>query len=104
LEAALREAWRCLRHGGRIVAMGPNIKYLPGTYRDFWDHYLPLTETSMAEGLQTVGFKVDQVIPRFLPYTMSHGPRYLLFLFRVYLRCPFLWPFFGRQFLVVANK
>jgi SAM-dependent methyltransferase len=104
LEATLREAWRCLRPGGQIVALGPNIKYLPGTYWDFWDHALPLTELSVAEGLQLAGFTVEQTIPRFLPFTMSNRRRYPLFFLRAYLRLPFIWPVFGQQFLVIAKK
>jgi SAM-dependent methyltransferase len=104
LAATLQEARRCLRPGGRLVALGPNIKYLPGAYWDFWDHYLPLTEASLSEGLETAGFHLEKVVARFLPYTMSKGVRYPLIFLRLYLRLPFAWPFFGRQFLVVAKK
>lgn len=47
LRSTLAEAFRCLKPGGRIVCMGPNIKHVPGAYWDFWDHYLPLTELAM---------------------------------------------------------
>jgi SAM-dependent methyltransferase len=104
LKETLKEAWRCLRPGGRVVALGPNIKYLPGAYWDFWDHFLPLTELSMAEGFQMAGFTIERNVARFLPYTMSGGQRYPLFLLRAYLRLPFIWPIFGQQFLVVAKK
>jgi SAM-dependent methyltransferase len=104
LNSTLQEARRCLNPGGRFVALGPNIKYLPGAYWDFWDHYLPLTETSLAEGLQTVGFKVDRIIAKFLPYTMSAGPQYPMLFLRLYLRLPLIWRLFGRQFLVIATK
>ena len=100
----LQEAYRCLKPGGRLVALGPNIKYLPGEYWDFWDHYVPLTEASLGAVLRTTGFELERVVPRFLPYTMSDGRRYPLFLLRLYLRLPFAWRFFGRQFLVVATK
>ena len=86
------------------MALGPNIRYLPGAYWDFWDHYLPLTEASLSEGLETAGFQLEKVVARFLPYTMSKGVRYPLIFLRLYLRLPFAWPFFGRQFLVVAKK
>jgi hypothetical protein len=46
--------------------MGSNIKYLPEMYWDFWDHYLPLTERSLQEVLELVGFKVERCIPKFL--------------------------------------
>jgi hypothetical protein len=29
---------------GRIIALGPNIHYLPGEYWDSYEHYLGLTE------------------------------------------------------------
>jgi SAM-dependent methyltransferase len=104
LLATLIEAHRCIRPGGRLIALGPNIKYVGGAYWDFWDHHLPLTEASLVEALQTAGFKLERVVPRFLPYSMSEGPRYPLFFLRLYLRLPFAWRFFGRQFLIVAYK
>ena len=104
LERTLIEAHRCLKRGGRLIALGPNIKYLPGEYWDFFDHYLPLTELSLAEVLEKCGFQVEARIGRFLPYTMSHGPKYPIWCLRAYLAFPLMWRFFGRQFLVVARK
>jgi SAM-dependent methyltransferase len=104
LSATLLEAWRCLRPGGRLVALGPNIKYLCGAYWDFWDHLLPLTDASLAEGLRLAGFSVEKAVSRFLPYTMARGRRYPLIFLRAYLRLPWVWPLFGRQFLVVGRK
>ena len=31
-QATLAEAFRCLKPNGRLVALGPNIKYLAGDY------------------------------------------------------------------------
>jgi SAM-dependent methyltransferase len=104
LGRTLDQAARCLKPGGRIIALGPNIKYLPGAYWDFWDHYLPLTELSLREALENRGFKLERCVARFLPYTMAGGPAYPLALVRLYLRLPWLWPLRGRQFLVVATK
>ena len=104
LASTLREAWRCLRPGGRLVCLGPNIKYLPGGYWDFWDHYLPLTELSLSEGLELTGFRVERCVARFLPYTMVGGIRWPTWVISSYLRLRFLWPLRGRQFLVVAVK
>ncbi len=104
LQRTLGEAWRCLKPHGRIICLGPNIKYLPGQYWDFWDHDLPLTELSLQEGLSLAGFVVERTIPRFLPYSMSQGFTPPLALLRLYLRLPFLWPLAGKQFLVIAQK
>jgi SAM-dependent methyltransferase len=54
------QAHRALRQGGRLIAMGPNIKLIPGSYWDFWDHYLPLTEASLGEALENRGFQIER--------------------------------------------
>lgn len=104
LEATLLEAHRTLKPNGYFIAMGPNIRYLPGAYWDFFDHYLPLTELSLGEILEKCGFQLEVRQARFLPYTMSRGTQYPAWMLRVYLYCPFLWRFAGSQFLVVARK
>ena len=104
LRNTLQEAHRCLKPGGRLIAMGPNIKYVPGSYWDFWDHFLCLTEMSLGEGLENNGYQVVESIPRFLPYSMVNAPRYPVALLRAYLALPVLWPLFGKQFLVVAER
>lgn len=104
LGRALDEVHRCLRKGGRLIAMGPNIKYLPGEYWDFWDHYVALTEASLKEALVTRQFEVDMCLPKFLPYTMASGPRYPLAFLRAYLKLPLAWKVFGKQFLVIARR
>lgn len=104
LIATLRQAYRCLRPGGRVVAMGPNIKYLPGIYWDFFDHHIPLTESSLSEAFHLAAYEIEKIIERFLPYTIVNAPEYPLFFVRLYLRCPWLWRFFGRQFVVIARK
>jgi SAM-dependent methyltransferase len=104
LGRTLDEIHRCLKPGGRLIALGPNIKYLPGAYWDFWDHYIPLTETSLQEALENRAFRIEKCVARFLPYTMASGPRYPLFFLRLYLALSSFWRFFGKQFLVIATK
>ena len=104
IERTLAEAWRCLKPGGRLICLGPNIKHVPGEYWDFWDHQIPLTEASLAEVMMLRGFHIEQRIERFLPYSMSTGRTPPLAFVRWYLRLPFAWRFFGKQFLVVGRK
>lgn len=104
LRETLRQAHRSLKPGGQLIALGPNIKYLPGQYWDFFDHHTILTEASLAEVLETEGFVLELVVPRFLPYTLVNAPEYPLALLRVYLALPWLWWVKGRQFLVRARK
>jgi SAM-dependent methyltransferase len=104
IEATVAQARRCLRPGGKIIFMGPDIRFVGGAYWDFWDHHIPITEKSLRELLELNGFEVTRSIPRFLPYTMSDGRQPPLFLVRLYLMLPFLWPFLGKQFLVMASS
>jgi SAM-dependent methyltransferase len=104
LKRTLRQIFRCLKPGGRLIALGPNIKFLPGQYWDFFDHHVALTELSLAEALEVEGFRIEQATPRFLPYTIVNAPRYPLFLLRLYLMFPQLWWIKGKQFLVIARK
>jgi SAM-dependent methyltransferase len=104
LGRTLDEIKRCLAPGGRIIALGPNIKHLPGAYWDFWDHYLPLTETSLQEAMATRGFEIERCLGRFLPYTMASGPHYPPVFIKLYLKVPLAWRWFGKQFLVVGRK
>lgn len=104
LKLTLVEAARCLKPGGRLIALGPNIKFVQGAYWDFWDHFLCLTEMSLAEALENNGYVVQRAISRFLPYTTIHQPAYPMAFVRLYLKLPFLWPIFGKQFLVVATR
>ncbi|MGH9227190.1 MAG: class I SAM-dependent methyltransferase [Acidimicrobiales bacterium] len=102
--AALREALRCVRPGGRIVCLGPDIRYAKGDYWNFFDHVIPLTARSLAEALELAGFRCDDVIDRFLPYTLAGRRPPPSWAIRAYLRLRPAWRLLGRQFLVVGAK
>jgi SAM-dependent methyltransferase len=104
LANTLVEAHRCLKPNGRIIAMGPNIKYTREAYWNFEDHHLPLSEQSLSDTFIQKGLKIERCIGKFLPFTMASGPKYPAFFVALYLRLPFVWRIFGKQFLVVAHK
>jgi SAM-dependent methyltransferase len=93
-----------LKPGGRFIVMGPNIRYAYREYWDYYDHYLPLSHVSLAEGLRLAGFTIDENIPRFMPYTMNNSIPTHDLLVRAYLAFPPAWRIFGKQFLVTASK
>ena len=104
VEYTISEAYRCLKHEGLIICLGPNIKYVSGTYWDFWDHYIPITELSLSEILKVKGFSIQLNIPRFLPYSKSNGRTPPLFILKLHLKIPILWPLLVKQFLVAGKK
>ncbi|HVR85250.1 MAG TPA: class I SAM-dependent methyltransferase [Planctomycetota bacterium] len=103
-EQMLLEARRVLKPGGQVVLMGPNLRFLPGEYWDFWDHRLPITDRSLAEVLGSLDFSVVERHARFLPYTTRSALPQAGWLVRLYLHLPLAWGFFGRQFLLRAIK
>jgi hypothetical protein len=50
------------------------------------------------------GFEIEICVGRFLPYTMSQGRTYPVWMLKLYLAIPWMWSVFGKQFLVVARK
>jgi SAM-dependent methyltransferase len=104
VEQMIREALRVLRPGGQFVMMGPNLRFLPGEYWDFWDHVVPITDRSLVEALENLGFEIAECHAKFLPYTTrSSLPQWAL-LVKVYLSVTPAWPILGKQFLVRARK
>jgi len=104
LNQTLRHIFRCLKPGGALIAVGPNIKYLHGQYWDFFDHHVYLTEASLGEALEVEGFQIEQILPRFLPFTMVKAPEYPMAFVHLYIALPCFWRVFGRQFLIIARK
>jgi SAM-dependent methyltransferase len=98
------ELRRVLRPDGRLLILGPNLRYTGGAYWDFFDHILPFTHLTMTEALATGDLEVELLIPRFLPYTTVGARMTSLTLVRWYLRLPFAWRFFGAQFFVVGKR
>ena len=104
LGRTLDQAHQALKPGGLLIAIGPNIKLIPGTYWDFWDHYIPLTESSLGEALENRAFQIKRKDPAFLPYTMAGKNPVPLPLITLYLAMPWSWRFIGKQFLLISAK
>ena len=104
LSDTLAQAYGRLKKGGRIVALGPNVRFTGGAYWNFWDHHLPLTDNAICEALEIQGFTIEESHARFLPYTMVNRRRSPSILVNLYLRLPLLWRLFGKQFLVIGRK
>ncbi len=100
----LVEIRRVLKPGGKLLILQPNIRLLNGAYWDFLDHYLPLTDRTLVEAMTLARMRVDEVKPRFLPYTtLSPIPRHPL-LVRAYLAFPLAQWLMGKQTWLVASK
>lgn len=106
----LEECHRALAPGGAVLILQPNIRYVGPAYWDYIDHHIALTEHSVREALEIVGFRVEKCVPRFLPYTAKSllgriaGAAGTSMLIRLYLRFPLLWSVFGQQTFVVARR
>lgn len=104
LFATLKEAYRILRPGGKLIVICPNIRYVGHKYWDFIDHGLPLTHFGMREALLMHHYTLVRLIPKFLPYTTKSCLPKSLFLLKAYLKVPVLWRIFGKQMFIIAEK
>lgn len=103
-DAVMKEVRRILKPGGKLMILGPNIRYAYKEYWDYYDHYLPLSHLSLVEGLLLAGYEAEVVVDRFLPYTMNNSTPTANWMIQLYLRIPLAWKFFGKQFFIVARK
>jgi SAM-dependent methyltransferase len=102
--ATLGEIWTVLRPTGRLLVLQPNIRLVGGAYWDFVDHHLPLTDRTLVEACESMGFEVTELIPRFLPYTTRGSLPKSAALVRLYLRVRPAWWLLGKQTWLVARK
>jgi SAM-dependent methyltransferase len=98
----LAEARRVLKPGGRLLIIQPNYRYCSREYFDDYTHQLVFSHVSLADLLASAGFRVDVVVPRFLPMTMKSRLPQWPWAVALYLRLPFR-PL-ARQMLLVATR
>lgn len=100
----LKAVSRVLKNKGKLIIMGPNIRFTRDDYWIFIDHRIPLTDLSLAELLSALDFTLIRVIPKFLPFsTKSKFPK-CAWLVKGYLKMPVLWKIFGKQYLILCEK
>jgi len=104
LEEFLEQIKIGLRPKGKFLILGPNLRYLPGKYWDFYDHHLGLTHLSLCEVLEMKGFKILTCIDKFLPFTTQGALPTHPLLVAIYLKIPLAWKILGKQFFIVAQK
>ena len=90
--------------GGRVIVLQPNIKLVGAAYWDFIDHHVALTETSLVEAATFAGFTTEDVIQRFLPYSVKGKLPAHPTLVRAYLAFRPAWWFLGKQTLYVGRR
>jgi len=102
LSRTLREIRRVLRGGGKLIVIQPNFKYCYMEYFDDYTHLQVFTHIALCDLLETYGFGIVYVEPRFVPFSMKANlPKFPL-LIRLYLRSR-IRPLAG-QMLIVAEK
>ncbi|MEA5536457.1 class I SAM-dependent methyltransferase [Crocosphaera sp. XPORK-15E] len=92
-----------LKPGGSLLVIQPNFAYSYREYYDFIDHQLPITHLSLKELLETIGYKIDVLLPKFLPFSTKGRPSSPLLL-SLYLKIPIAWHFLGGQMFIKAVK
>jgi SAM-dependent methyltransferase len=102
LDRTTAEIRRVLRPRGKLILIQPNFKYSYKEYFDDYTHRLIFTDTSLKDYLGTRRFRVREVVPRFLPYSLKGRYRKPSWLLRLYLASP-LRPLAG-QMLIVAER
>jgi SAM-dependent methyltransferase len=95
----LAECARILAPGGRLVLLQPNYRLCSSRYFDDFTHVAIWSDVSLADFLESRGWRLERVHPRFLPLSVkSRLPVVPLFI-RAYLRSP-IKPLAGQMLLV----
>lgn len=100
----LAAAFAVTRPGGRVVVLQPNIRLVREAYWDFLDHRVAMTHKNLREACETVGYRSEHMVVRFLPYTTKSRLPQSELLVSAYLRiAPARW-LLGKQTLYVGVR
>jgi len=101
----LKEVHRILNKNGKLLILQPNIRYCYKDYWMFFDHITPLDHRSMCEVLNLEKFKIKEIRPKFLPYTMNNSKLPIFsFLIKLFLKCKLGQIILGKQMFIYATK
>jgi 2-polyprenyl-3-methyl-5-hydroxy-6-metoxy-1,4-benzoquinol methylase len=100
----MRVATHLLKAGGQVIVLHRNIRLTGGSYWDFIDHKVALTERSLEEAALIAGLRPCKIITRFLPFTTKSRLPQPAVLVRAYLAVPLAWRVLRKQTLFVAER
>ncbi len=101
LNILIKNVKQKLKKGGKLILIQPNIRY---AYKEYWDDYThkkAFSDVSLADFLESEGFKIVEVQKKFIPFSLKSRLPKSYFLTKCYLFSPFK-PF-AKQMLVVAE-
>lgn len=98
----LNEFNRIVKNGGNVIIISPNFKYSYRVYFDDYTHKSIITDNSLKDMLHASGFRVHNILPRFLPFSADSKLPKSDLLLRLYLMSP--WKPFAGQMLIIAGK
>lgn len=101
IRRALTEFRRVLRPDGTLFVLTPNFALSPTEYFDDFTHETVLTHRSMADLLTVSGYRIDDRIVRFLPFSAEGRLPVSALLVRLYLALP-VSPFAGQSLFVAS--
>lgn len=104
ISKTIKEIYRVLKKEGKALILQPNIRFCYKDYWNFFDHITPLDDQSLAEALETNGFKVIESRAKFLPYTTKSKLPKVIFLIKLYLKLPVMHYIFGKQAFICVQK
>jgi ubiquinone/menaquinone biosynthesis C-methylase UbiE len=104
IAATVKELKRVVKKGGMVLVLQPNIRFTAKDYWMFFDHITPVDDRALEEIFTINGFRLEQRILRFLPFTTQSKVPAKPWLVKLYLRMPLIWRIMGKQTFMVFEK